>query len=548
MSSVLDQSDAAVNGRLSAPRPLAQILAFEDEDPRFPRMQETWLAFGGEMSGQVRAILESSRSPAEMTYGVGVVLHNYFRTHGIPLTTYELRALAAELMDQRAPLELVVPEAPPPQPPAPEIEEPPSPVPEPVIQEAQANGGELVSFVGKEEERARAWAGEDSVKPAPAVAEAALAVPPSTLVNVIGREAASFDRLLEQVVEIAKGSGGAVDRDRARVAIDAAIAATLRDQQGKLPTDLRERLALAALSEICGLGLIDRLWADRSIRAVYVDGPEQVHVERNGVRERAPQTFRSAAHLLDLAQRLARPRSTGVAEFQLRDGGSGLVIFPPAAPAGPVLTLRRGEPGNATLDRLIAAQMLDRRIAALLRIAARARLNILVVGPEGAGKTALLAAIARDLAEFRVVTLAQHREFRWPSAAKVELVAQADGPSFGELMVAGARLQPDMLVMDSPPAGDVPALAARVARGARGTLVALRSDAVAAVLARSMDLVICLGRSADGVFRVVSVQDTTGTAIFVHDRGGFHRSAATPAFAGRVREAGYGEAFSGIFR
>ena len=99
MSSVLDESDAAVNGRLSAPRPLAQILAFEAEDSRFPRMQETWLAFGSEMSGQVGEILDSGRSPTEMAYGVGIVLHNYFRTHGIPLTTYELRALAGELVE-----------------------------------------------------------------------------------------------------------------------------------------------------------------------------------------------------------------------------------------------------------------------------------------------------------------------------------------------------------------------------------------------------------------------------------------------------------------
>jgi Flp pilus assembly CpaF family ATPase len=312
----------------------------------------------------------------------------------------------------------------------------------------------------------------------------------------------------------------------------------LRAQDATLPEEMRQRLSRMAFSEICGLGLLDRLWADRSIRAVYVDGPESVHVERNGTREPAPETFRNAAHLLDLARRLARPATTGVVEFQLRDGGSGVVIFPPASPAGPVLMLHRGEPGSATFERLIASQMLDRRIAALLGIAARARLNIVVLGPQGSGKTALLAAIARDLSAVRVVTLAAHRQFRWPSAGKVELVAQRAGPSFGALMTAGARLRPDMLAIDAPPAADIPALVARLSQGGRGTLVALRPGAMAAVLARLADLVVRLGQSPDGLFRVLSVEDKTGASVF----------ATTPAFAGMVQEAGYGEALSGIFR
>jgi type IV secretory pathway ATPase VirB11/archaellum biosynthesis ATPase len=210
--------------------------------------------------------------------------------------------------------------------------------------------------------------------------------------------------------------------------------------------------------------------------------------------------------------------------------------------------LHRGEPASATFDRLISAQMLDRRIATLLGIAARARLNVVVLGPEGSGKTALLAAIARDLATFRVVTLAAHRHFNSSSVGKVELVARAGGPTFGVLMTAGARLKPDLLVVDAPPASDIPALAARLSRGGRGTLVALRSDAMAAVLARTVDLVVRLGPSPDGLFRVLSVEDAAGTSIFVHDGRRFHQLTTAPAFAGIVREAGYGEALSGIFR
>jgi pilus assembly protein CpaF len=556
MNSVLDSPGAAVSSELPALRPLGQILAFEDEDPRFPRMEETWHAFAREMAHQVGDVLGSGRSSAELAYGVGALVHNYFRSRGITLTTYELRALAAELVDTR---KFVEPAEPPQlESEAEAAEQEPAAAETPVVAPApRPPVDDLVSFVGEQDAQAAAWAGQSaSPNPTPGAppiaTETVIEAPPSTLVSMVDREASAFDRMLLQVVEragryLTVSADGGVDRAQARRAIEAVLDGVLRDHDEPLSPETRSRLAQRALSEICGLGLIDRLWADPSIRAVFVDGPDAVHVDRNGVRERAPETFRSAVHLLEVARRLARPRSAGVVEVRLRDGGSGVVVFPPSAPAGPVLALRRSEPGNATLERLVAAQMLDLQLATLLRVLGRARLNIVVVGPEGAGKTALLVAIARDLTEFRVVTLARHREFRWPSSTKVELVAHVGGPSFADLMTAGARLQPDMLVVDAPAAEDFPGLAARLARGTRGTLAALRPDALAAGLARSAHVTLRLGRSNDGVFRVISLEDGAGTAIFVHDGERFHRLSATPAFAGLVREAGYSEAFSGIF-
>src|SRR5260370_22342155 len=162
--------------------------------------------------------------------------------------------------------------------------------------------------------------------------------------------------------------------------------------------------------------------------------------------------------------------------LRLRDGGEVTVIFPPAAPAGPILVLRRGEPGNATFERLIAARTLDRPMAELLRIAACCRLNVLVVGSEGSGKTALLAALARELSRARprarVVTLARHREFRWAQASKVELIVPSDA-AFAPLLAARARLRPDLLIVDPVRRADAPALAELLSVCGPGTLAPL---------------------------------------------------------------------------
>jgi pilus assembly protein CpaF len=211
------------------------------------------------------------------------------------------------------------------------------------------------------------------------------------------------------------------------------------------------------------------------------------------------------------------------------------------APDGPVLAVRRGEPGMATFERLIASDLLDRSTADLLRIAARSRLKILIVGPAGSGKTALLAAMARDLAGVRVVTVARHRAFRWASPTKVELVASTgEGVvPYPSLVSASARLQPHLLVLDSIEQADVSSLTELVAPRFRGTVAALAPEALTIGLVRSADLVVRLGRAMDGLFRVVAVQDRAGAEIYP-------RRTAAPAFGEIVRAAGYGEALAHI--
>jgi len=549
MNSILDQAGASSDAARPEARPIGRIFPLDEDSQRGPQLRDAWAGFGREMAGAVRSALESGRSPPEIAYAVGEIVHNYFRTRGLTLTSYELRRLVGELVGPSRRAEAA---------------------PRPAAGEARnlKTSAELVTFVGQQAAlSSRALVDEENAASPPVVAEAAFEPPPSRLVNLIGREGAAFDRLLARVVVAAASpsqpstSGGSVDRERAFGIVDRTIDELAAGEQLILPAEIRERLARLALTEICGLGPIDRLLADYSVRAVFVDGPQRVYVERaNGARELVSDGFRDRAHLSAIAGRLARAATRGletlgsvpggIVEFQLRDGGSGTVIFPPAAPGGPVLVVRRGEPGMATLQRLITSAMIDRRIAGLLRIAARTRLNTLVTGAEGAGKTALLAAIMRDQSATRIVTLARHREFRWPSLATVELVAASDGggPSYTTLLGAAERIGPDLLVLDSVQAGEALALVERLSRGARGTIAAVQSAALASALARSFDLVVRLGRSRDGHNRALSVEDGTGAEIFVFEDGHFRCRTAEPSFAAAVRSAGFGESLYLVLR
>ncbi|MPZ32517.1 MAG: hypothetical protein GEV13_16225 [Rhodospirillales bacterium] len=513
----LDEGPAALNSVLERPhadgraRPLEETFPLRGDAGRARLMQETWRAFAGGMADAMAAAFGDGRSPPEIAYAIGEIVHNYFRTRGVTLTSYELRRLVAELLGQRD-----------------RGRRPPT-------------GGPLVQFASEPSARTTSWIDADAAPP-PAVGDTVFAGPPSRLVTVTPRD---IDAVLvaDVVAKIrARLAGDPFGLPR-KVVIDA-IAAVL---DGSRP-DERDQLARLALGELCGLGPIDRLWADRSIHAVFVNGPDAVYVERAGVIEPSQERFHDSAHLEEIVGRLVkRAAASPAVAISLRDGSEGVVLFPPAAPTGPVLTLRRGEPGEATLERLVAARRLDRPMADLLRIATRCRLNMLVVGPERAGKTALLAALARDLGDARVVTLARHREFRWASTSKVELTASPQAP-LATLLAAGLRLRPDRLVVDSLQPFDVPALGNLLSAGARGVVAAGEPQAMAGVPRQSVDLLVSVGR-LHGSFVVIAIEDATGAQLFAYQEGGgFQRQLATPSFAGTVHKAGYGEALSSVLR
>lgn len=613
LRSLRERLGAVGNGQRAEPRALDEILPERGDATRARDMQATWHAFCLERYDNVRAALASGRTPPEIAYQLGELVHTYFRPRGITLTSHELRRLVAELLEpsnrasssSRPPAPQPEPEppvaeaAPPaeePVPPEPDelppveatpettaetpnvrpvetptrAEQPTPPAPptdapadrpatdRPATDRAAAEPPGLVTFSDGPQPEASPWTGDEPPvvePPAEPVPDRTFESPSSPLVTVADREALGVERLLSRTLDLAKPrlampTGGRVSRDEALRAIDAAMDEVIRTERlPALSPEIRQHLVLVALSEISGLGLVDRLWSDHTVRAVFINGPKAVFIEREtGGLTPAAEVFRDQAHLLELVNRLTEKPANAVADFQLRDGASGTVIFPPAAPEGPVLTLRRAEPGTATFARLIASEMLDQRTAALLRVAARSRLNILILGPAGTGKTAMLAAIGRDLeATLRLVTVSRHRQFRWPAATKVELVASQETP-YPALLGAAERLRPDILMLDSLQRSETEALGILAGRTPRGVVAACEPGVAAADFTRSADLLVRIARSRDGLYRAASMEDAAGAAVFAYDDGRFICRTRHPAFAEKVQAAGFAEHLGTLLR
>ena len=226
MNSVLERPDAVAGDARHAPRSLDEIFPLRGDASRGRQMQETWRAFGSEMEGAVRAALDASRSPPEIAYAIGEIVHNYFRTRGVTLTSYELRRLVAELL---------------------------------ALQDRAAIAGRppaspLVTFAGEPASAETAWTGDET---------AARRDPscPTSCSKARRRGWSTVTPRDRDAALLADGDGqGAarglrsMPRSRPRAtaasrAIDAVLGEVFQGEPQR-----RERLARLALSELCGLG------------------------------------------------------------------------------------------------------------------------------------------------------------------------------------------------------------------------------------------------------------------------------------------------------
>jgi pilus assembly protein CpaF len=330
----------------------------------------------------------------------------------------------------------------------------------------------------------------------------------------------------------------------------------------------RERLAQEVLDEVFGLGPLEPLLADPTVSDILVNSYKRVYVERKGILEATAVQFRDDVHLMAIIDRIVSAigrrvdESSPMVDARLADGSRVNAIIPPLAVDGPCLSIRRFGKDPLTSEDLLNNHTLTASMLELLSGCVKARLNILISGGTGAGKTTFLNVLSSYISNReRIVTVEDAAELQLKQEHVVRLetrppnIEGKGAVQQRQLVINTLRMRPDRIIvgevrgeealdmlqaMNTGHDGSLTTIHANTPRDALGrleTMVAMSNlgipdTAIRRQIASAIDLVIQVSRLSDGTRKVLTVAEITGMEaevitmqdIFVYRKRGVRES------------------------
>jgi pilus assembly protein CpaF len=308
----------------------------------------------------------------------------------------------------------------------------------------------------------------------------------------------------------------------------------------------RERLNAEILDEVFGLGPLEPLLADPTVSDILVNTYKRIYVERRGMLEATSVQFRDDAHLMTIIDRIVSAigrrvdESSPMVDARLADGSRVNAIIPPLAVDGPSLSIRRFGHDRLMAEDLVRNNTMTGNMLDLLAGSVKARLNILISGGTGAGKTTFLNALSSYISDReRIVTIEDAAELQLHQDHVVRLETRPpniEGKGAihqRQLLINCLRMRPDRIIvgevrgeealdmlqaMNTGHDGSLTTIHANSPRDAISrmeTMVAMASlnipdSAIRRQIASAVDVVIQVSRLSDGTRKVTNIAEITG--------------------------------------
>jgi pilus assembly protein CpaF len=317
--------------------------------------------------------------------------------------------------------------------------------------------------------------------------------------------------------------------------------------EDRLELSAREQASLAEelANDMIGYGPLELLLRDDSVADILVNGPTNIYVERRGKLERTDVRFRDVQHIMSISQKIATKigrridESSPMVDARLGDGSRVNIVFPPLAIDSPCLSIRKFTKKKLDFDTLVSYGAMTPGLARLLGIAARCRLNIIVSGGTGSGKTTMLNALSNmiDHSE-RVVTVEDAAELQLQQPHVVRLETRPENLEGSgaitqrDLVRNALRMRPDRIIigevrgaeafdmlqaMNTGHDGSISTIHANTARDAIARIenmvlmgFNLPIRAIRTQIVGAIDLIIQIQRMRDGGRRVIQVSEVCG--------------------------------------
>ncbi len=289
----------------------------------------------------------------------------------------------------------------------------------------------------------------------------------------------------------------------------------------------RDRLIEEVLSDVFGYGPIDGLLKDDTVSEVMVNCSTDVYVEREGKLMLTDVQFRDDAHVLQIIEKIVAPlgrridESSPMVDARLPDGSRVNAIIPPLALKGPCLTIRKFSKNPLTMATMVKYNTLTEKMATLLRACVMGKLNIMVSGGTGSGKTTTLNALSSFIPnDERIVTIEDAAELQLRQDHVVTLEtrsANVEGKgaiTIRDLVKNALRMRPDRIVVGEVRGGEALDMLQAMNTGHEGSLTTAHANSPRDVLSRVETMVLMAGM--DLPVRAIREQISSAIDLIVH--------------------------------
>ncbi|MCL6517840.1 MAG: CpaF family protein [Alicyclobacillus sp.] len=382
-------------------------------------------------------------------------------------------------------------------------------------------------------------------------------------------------------------AGDAADKD-----LDPLVRRVVEEAQLPLSRYERDRMMEELLAEARGYGPIDALLRDPDVSEIMVNGPNQVYVERRGRLQKTPVRFLDDAHVMRVIDKMVAPlgrridEASPMVDARLPDGSRVNAIIPPLAVHGPTLTIRKFARDPFQVEDLIRLGTLSEPMAAFLRACVAGRMNIVVSGGTGSGKSTTLNVLSSFIPDGkRVITIEDAAELQLRQEHVVTLETRppnAEGKgavTIRDLVRNSLRMRPDRIVVGEVRGGEALDMLQAMNTGHDGSLTTAHANsprdclrrlevmvlmagmdlplrAIREQIASAVDVIVQQARLRDGTRRVVRITEVLGMegdSVVVQDLfefvetgrdaegrvTGVHRpTGVVPAFVQRLLDQG----------
>jgi len=340
----------------------------------------------------------------------------------------------------------------------------------------------------------------------------------------------------------------------------------------------RARLFEQIAAEILGFGPLQTLLEDESITEIMVNGAKSIYIERKGKIHRVPITFENNEHVMRIIDRIVAPLGRRIDEAspyvdaRLPDGSRVNAVIPPLSLVGPILTIRKFAKNPLTMDQLIQFGSITQEALQFLKACVEARLNIVISGGTGSGKTTFLNVLSSFIpADERIVTIENAAELQLRQEHVVTLESRPPNIegrgeiTIRQLVINCLRMRPDRIIvgeirdeaaldmlqaMNTGHDGSLTTLHSNSPRDTLSrmetmTLMAgmeLPSRAIREQISSAIDLVVHQERMRDGTRKIVNLTEVSGmegdvitmTDVFIFEQTGIENGQ----ILGRLRPTG----------